>query len=114
MRILAFMMGKAVTHPMYMDSIPRLWGIALVVSVGVWFLVRWNKCLRLVGFLVVALSLGYVANNLRNAFADRDLYVHPESDYHFLALSLAAVVLPVSAAIAAVCLPKRRFNGSRH
>ncbi|MBK8478027.1 MAG: hypothetical protein IPL39_17485 [Opitutaceae bacterium] len=75
-------------------------------------LVRWNKYIRLVGSLVVALSLGYVVNNLRSAFADRDLYVHPESDYRFPALNLAAVVLPVSAAITAIRLPKRE-NKSR-
>ncbi len=110
MTLLAFLMNKGVTEPVYFRSIPDLWAISLIVPILSWFLLRRNKWPRILGLSLVAFSFAYVANNLRSAFADRDTYVHPESDYRFLALSLAAAVLPVAAATAAFVLPKRKTN----
>ena len=102
------MMNKGVTEPVYFRSIPDLWAISLAVPVLVWFVIRWNKWMRIPGVSLVALSIAYVINNLTCAFADRDIYVHPERDYRFLVLSLAAAILPLGSAIAAFVLPQRK------
>ncbi len=107
MALLAVMMNKGVTQPWYFYSIPNLWAIILAVPVFTWFLIRRNKWTRLLGLSLVALSLAYVINNLKCAFGDRDVYIHPENDFRFLALSFAAGILPVVAATTAFVLPKR-------
>lgn len=108
MTILAFMMNKAVTEPVFFRSLPNLWAISLTVPVLIWFLIRWSKWTRVFGISLVALSFAYVISNLKCAFADRDIYVHPESDFRFLALNLAAALLPVAAATAAFVIPNRK------
>ncbi len=113
MALLAFMMNKGVTQPWYFYSIPSLWAISLTVPILTWFLLRWNKWARILGLLLVALSFAYVINNLKCAFADRDVYVHPESDYRFLALSFAAGILPIITAFAAFVINKRKPKSPR-
>lgn len=110
MSFLAFMMQKyRCMTPLYYEHLPYLWSIALLAPVAIYVLVRRRDWTRIVGFIVVSVSIGVATGVLIHAL-NSGIFFEPDFDWVFFRGYLAATLLPIAATVAALRLPKGRPN----